>query len=131
MERPKLKIIVFDLLDEYTDLLIDKIASNGFVVIDERDVPDSVIQYLKTKDDEKLDQASEDLARSSKKPGIFDSEDFVPVYKVLFREILGNERLKIYNPTIGVSERIEICKILLNIWREELHLIVKRSIYKA
>ena len=107
LERPKLKIIVFDLSDEYTDLLIDKITSNGFVVIDERDVPDSVIEYLKTKDDEKLDQASEGLARSSKKPGIFDSEAFVPVYKNPFKEILENGRLKIYNPMIGVSERIK------------------------
>ena len=107
LERPKLKIIVFDLLDEYTDLLIDKIISNGFVVIDERDVPESVINYLKTKDDARLDQAAEDLARTSKKPGIFDSKSFVPVYKVLFKEILENERLKIYNPMIGVSEGIK------------------------
>lgn len=107
LERPKLKMIVFDLSDEYTDLLIDKITSNGFVVIDERDVPDSVIQYLKTKDKEKLDQASEDLARSSKKPGIFDSEAFVPVYKNPFKEILENGRLRIYNPTVGIGERIE------------------------
>lgn len=107
LEKPNLKIIVFDLLDEYTDLLIDKITSHGFVVIEERDVPASVIEYLKTEDDEKLDQASEDLARISKKPGIFDSENFVPVYKALFKEILGGKRIKIYNPSISTTERIE------------------------
>jgi len=107
LEKPNLKIIVFDLLDEYTDLLIDKITSHGFVVVEERDVPASVIEYLKTEDNEKLDQASEDLARISKKPGIFDSENFVPVYKTLFKEILEGKRIKIYNPSISTAERIE------------------------
>ena len=107
LERPNLKIIVFDLSDEYTDLLIDKISTHGYVVIDERDVPDSVIRYLENRDEERLGQAAEDLARSSKKPGVFDSEAFIPVYARPFREILQNDRLRIYNPQVSVSVRIQ------------------------
>lgn len=101
LERENLKVVVFDLADEYTSLMIDKILSNGIVLVDENDVPESVVEYLQAKQEKKeteeqLNKASKELAETSKKPGIYDSPDFVPVYKKLFRELLENDRIRIF-----------------------------------
>jgi len=95
LKERRLKTIVFDISDEYTDLLIDKIEENGYIVIDEGDVSDSVLEYLSKK--QNLELAAEDLAKNSKKPGIFDSKEFIPTYKEMFRKLLEDDRVKILN----------------------------------
>jgi len=110
LEKANLKIIVFDLSDEYTNLMIDKIAAHGFIVIDQEDVPESLVEYLEDekKSSKRLREAARDLAKTSKKPGVFDSEDFVPVYEELYEEILQKEKIKIFSPKLfAVTKKIE------------------------
>ena len=100
LERENLKVIVFDLADEYTALLIDKILSKGIVLVDESDVPESVVEYLKANQEgnstnEQLETASKELAETTKKPGVYDSPDFVPVYAKVFKELLKDKRIRI------------------------------------
>lgn len=100
LERENLKVVVFDLADEYTTLMIDKILSTGIVLVDESDVPESVVEYLQAREQKKatkeqLDKASKELAETSKKPGVYDSPNFVPVYEKVFKELLENGRVKI------------------------------------
>jgi len=110
LEKANLKIIVFDLSDEYTNLMIDKIAAHGFIVIDQEDVPESLVGYLEDekKSSKRLREAARNLAKTSKKPGVFDSEDFVPVYEELYEEILQKEKIKIFSPKLfAVTKKIE------------------------
>jgi hypothetical protein len=104
LDNQQLKVVVFDLSDEYTSLLIDKLLSKGIALIDENDMPESVVEYLKTKSKgatteelkEQLETASKELAETSKKPGVYDSPDFVPVYQKLFKELLKKDRIRIF-----------------------------------
>jgi len=116
LERANLKIILFDLSDEYTNLMIDNIAAHGFIVIDQEDVPESLVEYLEgeKKSSKKLHEAATDLAKTSKKPGVFDSEDFVSVYEELYKEILEKEKIKIFNPKLfAVTKKIDTVQDLI------------------
>jgi len=110
LQKANLKIIVFDLSDEYTNLMIDQIAAHGFIVIDEEDVHESLVEYLgdEKRSSERLHEAATDLAKTSKKPGVFDSEDFVRVYEELYEEILEKGKIKIFSPKLfAVTKKIE------------------------
>jgi len=101
LNSQQLKVVIFDLSDEYTSLMIDKLLSKGIVLIDENDIPKSVAQYLKCKSEgtateEQLELASKELAETSKKPGVYDSPSFVPVYQKLFKELLEKDKIRIF-----------------------------------
>jgi len=102
LSEGNIKIVIFDLADEYTALLIDKILSSGIVLIDENNLPESVIAYLqvkwkkkKTGDSKLLIQASNELAETVKKPGIYDSSTFISVYREVFKEALKSDKIRI------------------------------------
>jgi len=110
LEKRNLKVVVFDLSDEYTALMIDKILSSGIVLVDENDVPESVVEYLRAKQEnektgDQLEKASRELAETLKKPGVYDSTEFVPVYEKAFKELLKGGRIRIlkYLPSEEVA----------------------------
>jgi DNA helicase HerA-like ATPase len=56
----KNKFVLFDIMDEYTGLLIDQLLADNVMLISlgERYLPEAVIQYLTTKNESQLDDAA-------------------------------------------------------------------------
>ena len=104
LTQENLKIIIFDITDEYTNLLIDAIENNGYVIIDENDVFESLKEYYENPtDEEKLEKAAEELAKYSKKPGIFDNTMFISVFKNVYKNLLLKKKIKIFSPELFVT----------------------------
>jgi len=107
VKEEKLNTLVFDLSDEYTALLIDLLEESGVIVIDREDAPDSLVEYFAGKNHD-IDTLAKELSEKTKKPGIFDSEEFVEPYQKVFKKLIQDGRIKLIDTTtIGVTKGID------------------------
>lgn len=86
------KFVVFDIMDEYTGLLIDQLLNdnvNGMLVsLGQRNLPDSVMQYLTKKNDSLLEKAAEDILSGMLLPKNLKRhrESYLPFIRTLLKE---------------------------------------------
>ena len=66
IDNEPVKLVIWDLMSEYYGLLLDVLCRyDGYLIaIGEKTFPDNVLDYLKTKDPSKLNQAAEDLVKT-------------------------------------------------------------------
>jgi len=106
----KLKFVIFDLMGEYTGLMIDlleqmsnpkvKVADALIVCVGDATLPGSVVKYLAGQDD--LEKAANDLLKTMLLPkGLRTEQEF---FKAPLRELLERKAIRIYlerPPAIG------------------------------
>ncbi|ADC64617.1 protein of unknown function DUF87 [Ferroglobus placidus DSM 10642] len=114
-ERENIKILLFDLMDEYISLLIDLLVNNNLdskiVYIDRRSLPKAVIDYLKG--NETLIKAIHAFLRQMYIPkGLLDCKD---KYYERIREILEKDRIKIWEEEFEIKT---IDELIEKIWPE-------------
>ncbi len=99
------KFILFDIMDEYTGLLIDQLLDekiNGMIIsLGRRYLPDSVIKYLIKKDESLLDEAAKNLLRGMYLPKPL--RPFKESYLPFIKKLLENNKVKVIDLTFTMS----------------------------
>jgi DNA helicase HerA-like ATPase len=95
------KFVLFDIMDEYTGLLIDQLLAdnvNGMLItLGERYLPDAVIRYLTTKDDSQLDEAANRFLEGMLLPKKLRPHK--DLYIASIKKLLKNDKVKVIELT--------------------------------
>jgi len=109
-----LKIVLFDLLDEYTGLLIDQILKNNgkIVCLGEKTLMKPVFDYVNNPSPDKLESAVKIFLKNILLPkGLKEEKD---KFKPSIEKLLKNEKIKIFEK--GFSRTVE--DFLTEVWSD-------------
>lgn len=95
--KETLKIVLYDLMDEYTGLLIDKLLdgknNSCILCVGEKSLPGPVLEYLKDREDSKLDYAVDSLVKNLLVPKGLKSHK--QQYTIALKKLLIENKIKI------------------------------------
>jgi len=141
-DKEKLKFVIFDLMGEYTGLLIDLLVEmeKAFVVcVEDETLPESVIDYL-AGNKKILNKAVEDLTKTMLLPKGLRAKP--ELFKEPIRKLLSKGGIRIYRerpPTIGeVAGRIKplsqaqvIKRLIIDLKGMEAYITDRENLRKA
>ncbi|MDI9395424.1 MAG: ATP-binding protein [Euryarchaeota archaeon] len=99
------KIVLFDLMDEYTGLLIDKILdkniNSNIICIGERTLTRPVFEYINSKSETKLEEAADSLLKNLLVPK--GMKRYKDLYLPFLETLLKNNKVKLVESSIDRS----------------------------